>query len=70
MVRPGDFNNMRIQPGTAFEVLGRIPAGETFQVTAGPVCADGFVWWQVEYNDLIGWTAEGDAAVYWLAPVP
>jgi hypothetical protein len=70
MVRPGDFNNMRIQPGTAFEVLGRIPAGETFQVTAGPVCADGFVWWQVEYNDLIGWTVEGDAAVYWLAPVP
>jgi hypothetical protein len=70
MVLPGDPNTVRIQPGTGFEVLGRIPAGDTFRVIAGPVCADGYVWWQVEYNDLIGWTAEGDTASYWLAPVP
>lgn len=70
MMLPGDPNNVRSQPGTAFDVVGRMPAGDTFRVTAGPVCADGYVWWQVEYDDITGWTAEGDAAGYWLAPVP
>jgi hypothetical protein len=69
-VLPGDPNNVRIQPSRASEVLDRVSAGNTFWVMAGPVCADGYVWWQVEYSGIIGWTAEGDATDYWLAPVP
>jgi hypothetical protein len=64
-------NNLRNVPGTdAASVTGQIPAGESFAVLAGPLCADGLLWWQVRYGDLTGWTAEGDAASYWLEPVP
>ena len=67
---PGTSNNLRIQPGTTFEILSRISAGETFWVIAGPVCADGYAWWQVASKGMIGWTAQGDATDYWLSPVP
>jgi WD40 repeat protein len=45
------------------------------EIVAGPVCADGQVWWQVNYQDQVGWTVEGRDDVYWLsmraaAPIP
>jgi hypothetical protein len=37
------------------------------RVEDGPRCADGYAWWFVRNLDgLEGWTAEGDAAGYWL----
>ena len=63
-------NNLRAAPALSGAVVGQIPAGAEFYVWQGPVCADGYAWWQVEYDDLRGWTAEGQGKEYWLAPLP
>jgi hypothetical protein len=69
-VIPGQApNNIRAQPNTGGAQVGQIPPGEVFPVLAGPECADGFAWWKVDYAGTVGWTAEGDAATYWLGPV-
>ncbi|NDJ78417.1 MAG: hypothetical protein GYB65_19380 [Chloroflexi bacterium] len=62
-------NNMRATPGTAGDMVVQILPGEPFPVVDGPVCADGYAWWQVQYGGTTGWTAEGDSSSYWLEPV-
>jgi len=57
-----------IESGT---VLGSIPEGEQFRILSGPVCGSStmqLTWYQVEYNGIVGWTAEGRGSVYWLEP--
>lgn len=74
-VTPGLSNVVRTAPGTTAsgansQVIGSIPAGGTFSVLNGPACGpDGRYWWYVNYNGLIGWTAEGEGQTYWLVPV-
>jgi len=69
-VTPGTPNRMRSQPGTNATVIGEIPGGASIFITGGPQCgSEGWVWWQVNYNGVIGWTAEGDNATYWLEPL-
>lgn len=62
-------NNLRAGPGLAGERIGQIPAGDLFRVLVGPLCADGYVWWEVNYAGTLGWTAEGEhnAITPWLA---
>ncbi len=61
-------NSLRNAPGYGARV-GTVPAGGVFTVIGGPQCISGLYWWQVNYNGLIGWTAEGDGyATYWLEP--
>jgi hypothetical protein len=67
-VSPGDPNNFRANPGTAGAAIGQIPGAGVFTVLDGPVCVDNFAWWQVNYNGMIGWTAEGMGQEYWLEP--
>jgi hypothetical protein len=67
-VTPGAPNRVRAQASTSSAILGNMPAGTAFIVLAGPVCADGYAWWQVNFNGIIGWTAEGSGAVYFLEP--
>jgi len=62
-------NNVRDAAGTNSNTIGQIPEGGVFTVLDGPVCADGFAWYQVDFNGLTGWTAEGDSSNYWLEPV-
>jgi uncharacterized protein YgiM (DUF1202 family) len=66
-----DLNNVvREEPNRASQSLGQLPPGTSFFVNTGPVCGDGYYWWNiVAENGLIGWTPEGDAAGYWLTPV-
>ncbi|MBN1963671.1 MAG: hypothetical protein JW910_03425, partial [Anaerolineae bacterium] len=45
---------------------GSVPGGESFAVLDGPVCADGFNWWQVDYGGQVGWTVEGSGSEYFL----
>jgi hypothetical protein len=62
-------NRLRSQPSFQSRVLGYIPAGGTFSVIGGPQCVYGTNFWQVTYNGLTGWTAEGNGSnTYWLEP--
>lgn len=67
-VTPGPSNRLRSVPALAGVTLGYIPGGATFTVLSGPVCESNLGWWQVNYNGLIGWTAEGQNGIYWLEP--
>lgn len=67
-VAPGDPNNVRDQPARAGNKVGTIPGGASFNVLEGPVCADGFNWWQVDYAGLNGWTVEGQGTNYFVEP--
>ncbi len=71
VVANGFPNNVRQLPGSSSQLLGEIPAGATFNIVAGPECStlDKLVWWQVDYNGLIGWTPEGQSQDYWLEPL-
>lgn len=70
VVPGGQDNRIRFTPGTSGERVGLIPAADVFIVVDGPVCMDGFAWWQVEYQGVIAWTAESDGQTYWLEPLP
>ena len=65
-VTPGDANNVRDLPARGGALVGQIPGGQSFRVLDGPVCADGFAWWQIDYEGLIGWTVEGNQSAYFL----
>ncbi|MEO0563323.1 MAG: SH3 domain-containing protein, partial [Chloroflexota bacterium] len=65
-VTPGDPNTVREGPTTAAARLGSIPGEGVFTVLDGPACADGFVWWQVDHDGLVGWTVEGTPSEYWI----
>ena len=67
-VTPGLPNKIRSQPATGAAEVGSIPGEGIFSVTGGPTCADGYTWWQVNYQGLIGWTASGTAQEYWVEP--
>lgn len=67
-VTPGDANRVREKPSLDAELVGSIPGEGVFDVLDGPICAEGFTWWQVSYLFLTGWTVEGNATDYWLQP--
>ena len=72
MVVPGLPNALRNQPGlnaSGSTVIGNLSQGAIFTVLNGPVCRDGYNWWQVTASGLTGWTAEGEAGVYWIDPL-
>ena len=64
-------NVLREQPGSSSQPLGQIPPEDSFIVLDGPRCTslDKIVWWQINYNNLIGWTGEGQDGEYWLEPL-
>jgi hypothetical protein len=64
-------NVLRDRPGRSAVgsvEIGIIPPNGVFIVMAGPECASGLNWWQVNYNGQVGWTAEGEGNTYWLEP--
>lgn len=65
----GSANNIRSTPGLTSAVIGLIPSGGVFSVLAGPQCSGGIAWWQVNFNGVVGWTAEGQGSDYWLEPL-
>ena len=66
----GTPNRVRQSPNVGAEQVGTILGGAVADVIGGPLCADGFVWWQVRFLDLEGWTVEGELPdSYFLDPI-
>ncbi len=66
-------NSIRANPTTDAERIGAIQPGRRIDIVHnGPRCSGGFVWWEVEVDDVRGWTAESSATdqAYFLAPTP
>lgn len=62
-------NRLRSSPNAGNNQIGSIPAGAMLIVLEGPVCDGRFTWWRVNYNNQVGWTAEGGSdGVYWMEP--
>ncbi len=66
----GVANRVRSGPGKSNEIIGYMPPTTRFIVIGGPECdaTDHIRWWQVDWNGLKGWTAEGEKDAYYLAP--
>jgi len=65
-VAPENASRIRTFPSLEDFILGQSEGGETVVVINGPVCNDNFQWWFVDYEGLMGWSAEGDDDGYWL----
>ena len=68
-VTPGLPNKLRAGPHISDTVIGAMPSGATFSVIGGPICQGGLRWWQITYNGLNAWTADGQGTQYWLEPI-
>ena len=58
-------SNLREGPGTAYALVGEIPANGLFFVLEGPKCSQRYLWYRVRYGDLEGWIAEGTTNSYY-----
>lgn len=69
LVLPEAGINLRITPH-ANSAIEQVLAGETVvRVVDGPLCSDGYTWWQVEWQATRGWAVESfDENTYWLEP--
>jgi Tol biopolymer transport system component/formylglycine-generating enzyme required for sulfatase activity len=62
--------NVRDVPARSGEVVIKMGANTMFTIVGGPICADGFLWWQIAIDDgPTGWAAEGSMENYFLDPV-
>lgn len=63
--------NRRVEPDLQSARSGQIPNGDIVRIADRPRCADGYVWWLLNYDSMMGWTAEGDPSEgqYWLEGV-
>ena len=62
--------NVRDAPGTDSHILAEIPTGSVLYVLAGPRCTQNYAWYQVEYQKVTGWIAEGDDIAYFVGLYP
>ncbi len=67
-VTPGAPNRLRDQPSRQGGIIGMIPGGAPFVVLSGPVCDSQIVWWEVNYNGQVGYTAEIANNAYLVEP--
>jgi hypothetical protein len=60
VVTPGDANNLRDKPSTSGALIGKVQPGEPFVVnySSDPVCAEGYLWREIQTLTQRGWTVE------------
>jgi hypothetical protein len=62
VVTPGDSNNVRAEPSTSAEVVGRLDSSMPFNVVyESATCADGYLWIEIINSTMAGWTVERPA---------
>jgi hypothetical protein len=66
----GTPNRLRARPSVDAEQIGVIQPGTTVRVLEGPSCevSSRVVWWRINDNGTIGWTAESQGDNYFLRP--
>lgn len=65
-------NRLRNEPSVNGAFLLDAQPGRTFdEVLDGPACSGTYVWWLVELDGTVGWTAESDSSIqeYFLIPL-
>jgi spore germination protein YaaH len=83
-VRPGTFAsvttgvlNVRSGPGTGYAIVSTVTRGDRVSIISGPVSANGYRWFQVEYDFAewpssdyphIGWAVDGASGASYLIP--
>jgi serine/threonine-protein kinase len=64
--------NVRRAPGMDSPLVRQIPAGQMFEISAGPECANSIAWWEIRVYDhsglWTGWVGEGQNGTYWVEP--
>lgn len=58
------FLHLRVSPSLNCAIITTMPEGAIVTILAGPFAADGFQWWKVSFQGIVGF-----AAGRWLAPV-
>jgi len=65
----GKLLTIREAAGITSTPVARAMPGTQLTVRGGPVRQDGYLWWQVEGDQVKGWAAEGEEGDRWLTPV-
>ena len=74
-----DSLNVRSGAGTGFSTLGQVPSGSIVALLGGPVAAEGYQWYQVQFGftewpsaqyPRRGWVASGSGTTKYLLPAP
>lgn len=65
----GKVLTIREAAGKDAKPIARVLPGTQFVVRGGPVRQDGYLWWQLEGEEINGWAAEGEPGDRWLTPV-
>lgn len=67
---PATANNLRTEPRLTAEVIDQMGTHRRSEIVGGPRCANGLRWWQVRFEGLVGWTADGQGSERWLEALP
>ncbi len=65
----GKLLTVRDAAGMDAVAVARALPGTQFVVRGGPIRQDGYLWWQLEGDQVKGWAAEGETNDRWLTPV-
>jgi hypothetical protein len=59
--------SLRASPSRSAPLVERLIGGVALELIGGPVCADGYNWWQAQIvtTNVTGWVAEGRPGDYW-----
>jgi hypothetical protein len=70
VITPGENLRLRENAGFDSRPVGTLGRGDIVTVIDGPICADGYLWWQVLAADgVTAWAAESGGAFYMMLPV-
>jgi len=70
-VTTGEGKVLTVRDGAGLDAtaIARVLSGTQFIVRGGPVRRDGYLWWQLEGEEVKGWAAQGNDEERWLMPV-